>query len=237
MEKSSGVKKKNYLKLCMINADRNIFIKQHVELYGEELFLDSVTKKSKKSPNKLSKIDQLKNLSSKIDIDLSFDAGNIKKKVVFGSGDPYADILIIGDFPSDFEIEEDKPFLGNSGRLLDKILKAIGYSRSTKVYLTYLIKYNIDGSRYPLNSEINKFIPLLKKQIEIIKPKIIVGLGKVVGKVLVNKNLSMDLMREKVHSFSSCPLKITYSPNTLLREQSLKKLAWEDFQFIRDFIK
>ena len=82
MEKSSGVKKKNYLKLCMINADRNIFIKQHVELYGEELFLDSVTKKSKKSPNKLSKIDQLKNLSSKIDIDLSFDAGNIKKKVV-----------------------------------------------------------------------------------------------------------------------------------------------------------
>ena len=221
----------------MINADRNRFIKQHVELYGEELFLDSITKKSKKLSLKLSKVDLLKNLSSKVDIDLSFDKKNINSKVVFGSGDPNADLLIVGESPSDYEVEYNKPFLGNSGKLLDKILNAIGYSRSAKVYLTYLIKYKIDGSRYPLNSEINKFIPLLKKQIEIIEPKIIVGLGKVVGKALINKNLSMDLMREKVYSFSSYPLKITYSPNTLLREQSLKKLAWEDFQFIRDFIK
>ena len=221
----------------MINADRNRFIKQHVELYGEELFLDSLTKKSKKSSNKLSKINRLKNLSSRLDIGLGFDTESGKNKVVFGSGDSNADLLIIGEFPSDDEIKYNKPFLGNSGRLLDKILKAIGYSRFEKVYLTYLIKYKIDGSRYPLNSEINKFIPLLKKQIEIIKPKIIVGLGKVVGKALINKDLSMDLMRNKVHSFSSYPLKITYGPNTLLREQSLKKLAWEDFQFIRDFIK
>ena len=221
----------------MINADRNRFIKQHVELYGEELFLDSLTKKSKKSSNKLSKIDRLKNLSSRLDIGLGFDTQSEKNKVVFGSGDSNADLLIIGEFPSDDEIKDNKPFLGNSGRLLDKILKAIGYSRFEKVYLTYLIKYKIDGSRYPLNSEINKFIPLLKKQIEIIKPKIIVGLGKVVGKALINKDLSMDLMRNKVHSFSSYPLKITYGPNTLSREQSLKKLAWEDFQFIRDFIK
>ena len=221
----------------MINADRNRFIKHHVDLYGEELFLDSLTKKSKKSSHKISRVDRLKSLSSKIDIDLSLGPENIKKKTVFGSGDPNADLLIIGEFPSDYEIKDNKPFLGNSGKLLDKILKAIGYSRFVKVYLTYLIKYKIDGSRYPLNSEINKFIPLLKKQIEIIEPKIIVGLGKVVGKALINKNLSMDLMREKVHSFSSYPLKITYSPNTLLREQSLKKLAWEDFQFIRDFIR
>ena len=221
----------------MINADKNIFIKQHVELYGEEVFLGSSIKKSKKSSYKLSKIDQLKNLSSKVEIDLSLDEEYIKEKMVFGSGDPNADLLIIGEFPSDYEIENNKPFLGNSGKLLDKILKAIGCSRSAKVYLTYLIKYKIDSSRYPLNSEINKFIPLLKKQIEIIKPKIIVGLGKVVGKALLNKNLSMDLMRDKVHSFSSYPVKITYSPSALLREQSLKKLAWEDFQFIRDFIK
>ena len=221
----------------MINADRNRFIKQHVELYGEELFLDSITKKSKKLSLKLSKVDLLKNLSSKVDIDLSFDKKNINSKVVFGSGDPNADLLIVGESPSDYEVEYNKPFLGNSGKLLDKILKAIGYSRSAKVYLTYLIKYKIDGFRYPLNSEINKFIPLLKKQIEIIEPKMIVGLGKVVGKSLINKNLSMDLMRNKVHSFSSYPLKITYSPNILLREQSLKKLAWEDFQFIRDFHK
>ena len=217
----------------MINADRNSFIRQHAELYGEELFFDSLTKKSKKT----SKIDLLKNLSSKVDTDLSLDQENIKSEVLFGNGDPNADILIIGESPSDYDIENNKPFSGNSGKLLDKILKAIGYTRFAKVYLTYLIKYKIDGSRYPLSYEIDKFIPLLKNQVEIIEPKIIVGLGKVVGKALINENLSMDLMRDEVFSFSSFPLKITYCPNTLLREQSLKKLAWEDFQFIRDFIK
>ena len=177
----------------MINADRNRFIKQHVELYGEEVHLGPLTKKSKKSSHKLSKIDRLKNLSSKVGVDLSLDTENIKKKVVFGSGDPNADLLIIGEFPSDYEIENSKPFLGKPGKLLDKILKAIGYYRYAKVYLTYLIKHQIDGSRFPLKSEINKSIPVLKKQIKIIKPKIIVGLGKVVGKALINKNLSMDL--------------------------------------------
>ena len=221
----------------MINADKNRFIKQHLELYGEELFLDSITKASKKLSQKSSKVDLLKNLSSEVDINLSFDKENGKSEVVFGNGGPDADLLIVGESPSDYEIEYSKAFLGESGKLLNKILKAIGYTRSAKVYLTYLIKYKIDDSRYPLNSEINKCIPLLKKQIEIIEPKIIVGLGKVVGKALLNENLSMDQMRGQVHRFSSYPLKITYSLNTLLREQELKKLAWEDFQFIRDFIK
>ena len=221
----------------MINADRNRFIKQHVELYGEELFLDSITKKSKKLSHKSSKIDLLKNLSSKVDIDLSFDKEDSKSNVLFGSGSPNADLLIVGESPGDYEIEYNKAFLGESGKLLDKILKAIGYTRSAKVYLTYLIKYKIDHSRYPLNAEVNKFIPLLKKQIEIIEPKIIVGLGVVVGKALLNENLSLDQMRGEVHNFFSYPLKITYSLDTLLREQELKKLAWEDFQFIRDFIK
>ena len=221
----------------MINADKNRFIKQHVELYGEELFFNSATKKPKKSSHKQSKIDLLKALYSIVGNDLSSGTEDYENKLVFGSGDTNADLLIIGESPSDYDIEGNKPFLGNSGKLLDKILKAIGYTRSAKVYLTYLIKYKIDGSRYPLISEINKFIPLLQKQVRIIEPKIILGLGKVVGKVLINENLSMDFMRNKVHTFASYPLKITYSPNTLLREQSLKKLAWEDFQFIRDFIK
>ena len=96
----------------MINADRNRFIKQHLELYGEELFLDLISKKSKKS----SKVDFLKSLSSKLDIDLGFDKENINSKVVFGSGDPNADLLIVGESPSDYEIENNKPFLGNSGK-------------------------------------------------------------------------------------------------------------------------
>ena len=83
----------------MINADRNRFIKQHIELYGEELFLDSIIKKSKKSSHNSSKVDFLKNLSSKVDIDLSFDKENSNSKVVFGGGDPNADLLIVGESP------------------------------------------------------------------------------------------------------------------------------------------
>tara|TARA_B100000073_G_scaffold39527_1_gene29626 strand:+ start:266 stop:931 length:666 start_codon:yes stop_codon:yes gene_type:complete len=221
----------------MINADRNRFIKQYVELYGEELFLDSLIKKSKKPSYESSKIDLLKNLSSKVDIELISSTKYVEDKVVFGSGDPNAELLIIGESPSNYEIENNKPFLGNSGRLLDKILKAIGYNRSSNVYLTYLIKCKIDDYRDPLHSEINKFIPFLRKQIKIVEPKIIVGLGKVVGKALIRNDLSMDHMRNEIHNFCSCPLKITYSLNALIREKSLKKLAWEDFQFIRDFIK
>ena len=78
----------------MINADKDRFIQQHIELYGEELFLDSFTKKSKKLSHELSKIDLLKNFSSKVDIDFSSDTESIKNKVVFGSGDPNADLLI-----------------------------------------------------------------------------------------------------------------------------------------------
>ena len=221
----------------MINAYRNKFIKQHLELYGEELFLDSSSKKPGGEFSELSKTDLLNNLHSKIDIELVPKKGTVLDKVVFGSGDPNADLLFVGESPSIRELENNKPFLGKSGNLLDKILKAIGYNRSSKVYLTHLIKSRIEGSRDPLKSEINKFIPFLNKQIKIIEPKIIVGLGKVVGKALVNKNLSIDIMRSKIHTFCSHPLKITYSLNALNREQSLKKLAWEDFQFIRDILK
>lgn len=221
----------------MINDGRNRFIKQHIQLYGEELFLNSSPEKLNKKFHEPSKIDLLKNLSEKIDIDSTSGLEFIENKMVFGAGDSDADLLIIGESPGDNEIQCDRPFLGRSGKLLDKILKAIGYSRSYKAYLTYLIKCKINGSRNPLSSEVKKFIPFLIEQVKIIEPKIIVGLGKTVGKALINKNLSLEMMRNEVYNFSSYPLKITYSPKSLLREQSLKKLAWEDFKFIRDFAK
>ena len=210
----------------MIDADKDRLIKQHIELYGKELFLGSS-----------SKINLLNNLSININDQFVLNADGIESKVVFGSGDPNADLLIIGESPVDLELKYNKPFLGKSGKLIDKILKAIGYNRFSKVYLTHLIKYKIEGSRDPLDSEINKFIPFLRKQIKIIEPKIIISLGRVVGKALINENLSIDKMRSKVYTFCSYPLKITYSPDALIREKSLKKLAWEDFKFIRDFVK
>ena len=221
----------------MIDADKDRFIKQHIELYGKEFFLGLSSKIIKNKVFESSKINLLNNLSININNQFVLNEDSNEGKVVFGSGDPNADLLIIGESPSNLELKYNKPFLGKSGKLIDKILKAIGYNRLSKVYLTHLIKHKIEGSRVPLNSEINKFIPILRKQIKIIEPKIIISLGRVVGKALINENLSIDKMRSKVYTFCSYPLKITYSPDVLVREQSLKKLAWEDFKFIRDFVK
>ena len=95
----------------MINAYRNKFIKQHLELYGEELFLDSSSKKPGGEFSELSKTDLLNNLHSKIDIELVPKKGTVLDKVVFGSGDPNADLLFVGESPSIRELENNKPLI------------------------------------------------------------------------------------------------------------------------------
>ena len=221
----------------MESSDKNRFIKQHIELYGEELFLNSSLPLTDESFSKLSK----KSLLSDVETNLSFHCSqkndDINSNQIFGSGDSNADLVIIGESPRDYEAESGKAFVGASGKLLDKILKAIGLTRNQNVYLTYLLKYKTLNNRDPLLSEINEFLPFLINQIEIIKPKIIVGLGKVVGKAFLNTDSKLEDMRRNIHDFNSYPLKITYCPETLLYDPSLKKFAWEDFQFIRDFLK
>ena len=221
----------------MESSDKNRFIKQHIELYGEELFLNSSLPLTDESFSKLSK----KSLLSDVETNLSFHFNqkndDLNYNLVFGSGDSNADLVIIGESPRDYENESGKPFIGASGILLDKILKAIGLKRNQNVYLTYILKYKTLDNRDPLLSEINELLPFLINQIEIIKPKIIVGLGKVVGKAFLNTDSKLEDMRNNIHDFNSYPLKITYCLETLLLDPSLKKYAWEDFQFIRDFLK
>ena len=221
----------------MESSDKNRFIKQHIELYGKELFLKSSPPLNDKGFSKVSK----KSLLSEVETNLSYyfeqendDSNSVQ---VFGGGDSNADLVIIGESPRDYECESGKPFVGASGRLLDKILKAIGLTRNQNVYLTYILKYKTLVNRDPLLSEINEFLPFVINQIKIIKPKIIVGLGKVVGKAFLNTDSNFEDMRNNIHDFNSYPLKITYCLETLLRDPSLKKYAWEDFQFVRDFLK
>ena len=221
----------------MESSDRNRFIKQHIELYGEELFINSFLPLTDKGFSKISKKSLLSDVETNLSVHFHQKNDGLNSNQVFGSGDSNADLVIIGESPGDYEGESGKPFVGAPGKLLDKILKAIGLTRNQNVYLTYILKYKTLDNRDPLLSEINEFLPFLINQIEIIKPKIIVGLGKVVGKSFLNTESKLEDMRNNIHDFNSCPLKITYCLETLLREPSLKKYAWEDFQFIRDFLK
>jgi len=220
----------------MESSDKNRFIKQHIELYGEELFLNSSLPLTDKGFSKVSKKSLLSDVETNLFIHFNQKTDSLNSNQVFGSGDSNADLLIIGESPGDYEDESGEPFVGSSGKLLDKILKAIGLKRNQNVYLTYILKHKTLDNRDPLLSEINEFLPFLLNQIEIIKPKIIVGLGKVVGKTFLNTDSKLEDMRKNIHDFNSYPLKITYCLETLLHNPSLKKFAWEDFQFIRDFL-
>jgi len=221
----------------MESSDKNRFIKQHIELYGEELFLKSSLPLTDKGFSKLSKKSLLSDVKTNLSNHFNQKNDDLNSNHVFGSGDFNADLVIIGESPGDYESELGRPFVGASGKLLDKILKAIGLNRNKNVYLTYILKYKTLDNRDPLLSEINEFLPFLINQIEIIRPKIIVGLGKVVGRAFLNTESKLEDMRKNIHDFNSYPLKISYCLETLLHEPSLKKFAWDDFQFIRDFLK
>ena len=218
----------------MNSVDKNRFIKQHIELYGKELFFDSPSSFNIKSD--LLNNSVLNIFESSIKDCIKCKIGTLRKNFVFGSGDKNADLLIVGEAPNGYEDEKGKPFVGKAGKLLEKILKAIGFSRTENVFLTNVLKCKTPNNRNPLLSEINNCQSYLLKQIEIIKPKIIVALGKVAGNSLLNSDLSLKEMRSQFYDFNSIPLKVTYHPESLLNDSSFKKNAWEDFQFVRDFI-
>ena len=156
-----------------------------------------------------------------------------RKNFVFGFGDPNADLMLVGEAPGFDEDKKGLPFVGKAGRLLDKILKAINLSRSEKVFILNILKCRPPKNRDPLPSEIEKCIPYLKKQIEIIRPKLILAMGKVAGKSLTGKDTSIKEMRNTDYNYNGILLRVTYHPAALLRNQSLKKFAWEDFKWVK----
>ena len=216
--------------------DTKRFINQHIELFGNEIYSNI----HKKEGHRLTKLEPtsgpILSFKSSIENCKKCNLGSTRNKFVFGSGDPSADLLLVGEAPGQEEDLQGEPFVGRAGKLLDKILKAIGYTRDTNIFITNIVKCRPPDNRDPLPSEVKDCSPYLNKQIELIKPKIIVALGKVAGKTFLKKDILLKEMRNKTHYFKSIPLIVTYHPAALLRNPSLKKESWKDFQYIRDFI-
>ena len=160
-----------------------------------------------------------------------------KNDLFFGIGDPHANLLIIDEAPA-FEIDsQGVPFLGKAGKLLDKILLAIGLSRSKNIFIVNILKCNTPKNRDPLPSEIEKYIPYLNRQIKIIQPKLILALGKIAGKSLIGRDISLQKMRDTNFDYNGIPLRITYHPDTLLKNENLKKIAWDDFRWVKNYME
>ncbi|GAO36343.1 DNA polymerase [Sulfuricella sp. T08] len=147
---------------------------------------------------------------------------------VFGVGDENADWLFIGEAPGVDEDAQGEPFVGQAGKLLDNMLRSIGLKRGDNVYIANVVKSRPPNNRNPLPDEIAACLPYLRRQIELIQPKLIITLGKVASETLLGREATIASLRGKVHAYQGIPLIVTYHPAYLLRTLQDKAKAWED---------
>lgn len=159
--------------------------------------------------------------------------GHTRTNFVFGSGNPAADIMIIGEAPGAEEDEQGLPFVGRAGQLLTKILEAIELSRD-EVYICNILKCRPPNNRKPLVSETDQCEPYLWKQIELVQPKLILALGLTAANTLLKNKESMTSLRGKVHDYHGIRTLVTYHPAALLRNPEWKKYTWDDVKLLRN---
>jgi uracil-DNA glycosylase len=154
-----------------------------------------------------------------------------RNKTVFGVGDENADWLFVGEGPGAEEDAQGEPFVGQAGRLLDSMLAAIRLKRGDNVYIANILKCRPPGNRNPEPQEALQCEPYLHRQIDLIRPKLIIALGKVAAANLLATDASVASMRGKVHRYRGTPLIVTYHPAYLLRNLPDKAKAWVDLCF------
>ncbi len=154
-------------------------------------------------------------------------------QTVFGVGDENADWLFVGEGPGSEEDQRGEPFVGQAGRLLDNMFAALDLKRGNNVYIANVVKCRPPGNRNPEADEAAACEPYLARQIELIKPKLIVALGKVAAANLLSTDAPIGALRGKVHHYRDIPLIATYHPAYLLRTLPDKAKAWADLVFAR----
>ena len=154
-----------------------------------------------------------------------------RKQIVFGVGNPRAQLMFIGEAPGADEDEQGEPFVGRAGQLLNNMIKAMGLQRED-VYIANIIKCRPPGNRTPERDECETCSPFLMRQIAAIKPAVIVALGAVAAKTLLAINAPIGELRGHWYDFRSTKLAVTYHPAFLLRDPRQKKEAWKDLQMV-----
>ncbi len=156
-----------------------------------------------------------------------------RKQAVLGVGDVEADWLFVGEGPGAEEDERGEPFVGQAGKLLDAMLAAIDLQRGKKVYIGNVVKCRPPGNRTPEPEETAACFPYLQRQIELIRPKLIVALGKPAAETLLDAEVKVGAARGRLFDYRGIPLIVTYHPAYLLRNLPEKAKAWEDLCFAR----
>ncbi len=158
-----------------------------------------------------------------------------RTQTVFGVGNPRADWLIIGEAPGAEEDRRGEPFVGRAGQLLDAMLKAIDVRRGDNAFVANILKCRPPGNRDPKPEEVGACMPYLMRQIALLRPKLILAVGRIAAQNLLRTDLALGRLRGQVHPFGelNTPLIVTYHPAYLLRTPQDKRKAWEDLKFAR----
>jgi uracil-DNA glycosylase len=158
---------------------------------------------------------------------------------VLGVGNPHADWMVIGEAPGAEEDRRGEPFVGRAGQLLDAMLRAIGLSRAQNVYIANVLKSRPPNNRDPRPEEVAACLPYLRRQIELVRPRLLLAVGRIAAQNLLGTEESLSRLRGKVHRFGelNTPLVVTYHPAYLLRNPADKRKAWEDLKFARSVFR
>jgi len=178
--------------------------------------------------NTLTELDSMINQCQKCPL------GKTRTKFVFGVGNPAADIVFVGEAPGADEDAQGEPFVGRAGKFLTETLRKIGLERE-EVYICNILKCRPPNNRDPLPQEVEKCEPYLLKQLSLIKPRIIVALGRIAGNTLLRKNETLTNLRKNIYNYYEIPLFITYHPAAILRNMGLKTTFEEDLIKMKNY--
>ncbi len=172
----------------------------------------------------------------------SFDGCALKRTAsttVFGDGNPEAPVMVIGEAPGAEEDRQGLPFVGASGKLLDRMLASIGLDRRTGVYITNVVCWRPPGNRKPTPGEVEMCLPFIERHIELVDPEVLILFGGAAASALLARNESISALRGRWHDYATprlprpVPALATYHPAFLLRTPSHKREAWRDLLAVR----
>lgn len=183
-------------------------------------------------PGAIENLSSLAEIAEKVRICTRCDLYRTATKPVPGEGDPNAELVCVGEAPGAREDETGRPFVGQAGQLLTRILAAIDLSRE-QVFICNVLKHRPPGNRNPLPEEVEACSPYLIRQLELIKPKVIVAFGTFAAQTLLQTKTPLGQLRGLVHRYHGIPLIVTYHPAALLRNPAWKRPTWEDVKLAR----
>ncbi|APR35639.1 uracil-DNA glycosylase family protein [Paraburkholderia sp. SOS3] len=157
-----------------------------------------------------------------------------RTQTVFGVGDREADWMLIGEAPGENEDRQGEPFVGQAGKLLDNMLHSLSLARGANVYIANVLKCRPPGNRNPEPEEVARCEPYLQRQVALVKPKLIVALGRFAAQSLLKTDASISSLRGRVHTYEGVPVIVTYHPAYLLRSLHDKAKAWQDLCLARE---